>query len=368
MLSHLTVSARLRLGFGLLLGLLCIIVGLGMYQMRQLADVATYYATNLVPSYEAQQKLGLQLSDIRRFEMRHLLSHSEAEMADMEQRIAERRKSIDENLERYAKELLSDDEDKRDLDQVRTAIAAYYAEWEKVRPLSRGALKDPAVLAEATKALIGPSAEAYESAHKAVAAWWTYNVKLAHDEEAQASGVYTNARHALLGLATLALALGAFAAFALTRSILRQLGGEPAYTASVANESAQGNLAVEVKLRSGDSTSLLATIKGMRDSLSSIVSNVRNSSDSIATSSAQIAAGNADLSQRTEEQASNLQQTAASMEQLSGTVKTSAESAGQANQLAESASAAATHGGEMVGGVVATMQEIAASSKPRRCR
>ena len=66
----------------------------------------------------------------------------------------------------------------------------------------------------------------------------------------------------------------------------------------------------------------------------------------------QIANGNADLSQRTEEQASNLQQTAASMEQLTGSVRSNAETAGVANQLATEASAAATRGGVAVNRVV----------------
>ncbi len=75
------------------------------------------------------------------------------------------------------------------------------------------------------------------------------------------------------------------------------------------------------------------------------------------------AAGNADLSQRTESQARSLQQTAVSMEQLSDTVRTSAQTAGSANALASTASVAAVKGGEMVGQVVATMQDIAASSR-----
>ena len=104
-------------------------------------------------------------------------------------------------------------------------------------------------------------------------------------------------------------------------------------------------------------------MRTMRDSLAGVVGQVRLSSDSIATGSAQIASGNADLSQRTEEQASNLQQTAASMEQLTGTVKNNAETARQADELAAGASVVAAQGGELVGRVVATMQDIAMSSK-----
>jgi len=180
---------------------------------------------------------------------------------------------------------------------------------------------------------------------------------------ADAQALRDTSRAVVIGGALLAIAVALGMGFWVTRSILGQLGGEPDYAARVVSEIAAGNLAVDVNVRPGDHTSLLAAMKGMRDSLASIVAKVRANSDSIATGSAQIATGNADLSQRTEEQASNLQQTAASMEQLSGTVKTSAATAVQVNQLAASASAAAVKGGQVVGTVVSTMQDIAASSK-----
>ncbi|KEL50136.1 methyl-accepting chemotaxis protein [Escherichia coli] len=77
----------------------------------------------------------------------------------------------------------------------------------------------------------------------------------------------------------------------------------------------------------------------------------------------EIAAGNTDLSSRTEQQASALEETAASMEQLTATVKQNADNARQASQLAQSASDTAQHGGKVVDGVVKTMHEIADSSK-----
>jgi methyl-accepting chemotaxis protein len=169
-------------------------------------------------------------------------------------------------------------------------------------------------------------------------------------------------RNAVIGGSVLALLIAAALGLWVTRSITRQLGGEPDYAASVANEIAKGNLSVDVQVRAGDSASLLAAMKLMRDSLAQVVSNVRQSSDNIATGSTQIATGNADLSQRTEEQASNLQQTAASMEQLTATVKQNSEAARQANQLATSASSAAAQGGVVVGQVVGTMQDISSSS------
>jgi|GEM_PF-540931 methyl-accepting chemotaxis protein len=180
---------------------------------------------------------------------------------------------------------------------------------------------------------------------------------------AAAEAMRAMARTAMIMGSILALLVAAGLGLWVTRSITRQLGGEPDYAAHVASEIATGNLAIDVRVRVGDTSSLMAAMKAMRDSLAQVVAQVRQSSDSIATGSAQIATGNADLSQRTEEQASNLQQTAASMEQLTATVKQNSDTARQANQLATSASEAAAKGGVVVGQVVSTMDAITASSK-----
>jgi methyl-accepting chemotaxis protein len=146
-----------------------------------------------------------------------------------------------------------------------------------------------------------------------------------------------------------------------TRSVLGQLGGEPAVAIAVMAEVTNGNLAVEVP--AAPAGSLLAGLQAMVQSVRNTVIQVRNSTDSIGTASAEIATGNQDLSSRTELTASNLQQAASSMEQLTGTVKQSADSARHANQLASSAAEVAARGGVVVQQVVTTMDEINASSK-----
>jgi methyl-accepting chemotaxis protein len=97
--------------------------------------------------------------------------------------------------------------------------------------------------------------------------------------------------------------------------------------------------------------------------LNEVVGGILEASEAIGSAAGQIAAGNADLSGRTEEQAANLQQTASSMEELNATVKQNAQNAHQANQLAQHANAIATRGGEMVQQVVGTMGTIQDSSK-----
>lgn len=152
-------------------------------------------------------------------------------------------------------------------------------------------------------------------------------------------------------------------AFVITRGLLKQLGGEPAYAADIAQQIAAGDLTSEVRTKIGDTTSLLFAIKKMRDSLVGIVGNVREGTHTIEQASAEIASGNLDLSSRTEQQAGALEETASAMEQLMSTVKQNADNAKQASQLAVSASDVASQGGEVVGRVVRTMEDINASSR-----
>jgi len=188
--------------------------------------------------------------------------------------------------------------------------------------------------------------------------------KTAMDESAKdVQRITSTAGLLMLAIAGAAALLGALIAWVLTRSITRQLGGEPDYAANVAREIANGNLMVNVQLRAGDDSSLLAAMKGMRDGLAQVVSRVRHGSESVAAASTQIAEGNNDLSGRTEEQASALEETAASMEELGSTVRQNADNARQANQLAQSASTVAVKGGEVVAEVVDTMKGINDSSK-----
>jgi methyl-accepting chemotaxis protein len=164
-------------------------------------------------------------------------------------------------------------------------------------------------------------------------------------------------------LCAVAIGAGLLAAWYLSRGLLRQLGGQPAYAASIVAAIAAGDLGVKIATRPDDRSSLLYAMQGMRDSLVSIVAQVRSGTQSIAGVSTEIAAGNRDLSERTVRQADTLEATAASVEQLTGTVRQNADNARQANALAESASSVALRGGEVVAQVVQTMAAINESSK-----
>ena len=164
----------------------------------------------------------------------------------------------------------------------------------------------------------------------------------------------------LLGGGAAAVVLAAVLAILLTRNITVPL----AEAVALAQRVAQGDLGSDIVVRSQDETGeLMAALRDMNAALVRIVGEVRGGTETIATASSQIAAGNMDLSSRTEQQASSLEETASSMEELTAAVKQNADNALAARSLASAASTVAVKGGAVVSEVVQTMGSINASSR-----
>ena len=187
--------------------------------------------------------------------------------------------------------------------------------------------------------------------------WWV--MAEVSDDEAMVSHWSTiYAFWALLALAAVAIGVALF-------WLIRKMVSRPLHELTTAVTTvAQGDLSRGfTSNRSDEIGQLITEVEGMRQRFNGIVQQLRSATDSINVASQEIAAGNQDLSSRTEQAASNLEETAASMEELTSTVKNSADAARQANQLAASAAEVAARGGQVVGQVVSTMDEINHSSK-----
>ena len=178
-------------------------------------------------------------------------------------------------------------------------------------------------------------------------------------DQARGHDTYAQARVLMFSVGGFALLASIAVAWLITRSITQPLNR----AVEVARTVAAGDLSSEIDVDSTDETGqLLAALKDMNTNLRTIVGQVRDGTETIATASDEIASGNLDLSARTEQQASSLEETASSMEELTSTVKQNAENARQANTLARSASDVATRGGAVVSDVVDTMSAIHASA------
>jgi len=176
----------------------------------------------------------------------------------------------------------------------------------------------------------------------------------------EAAALKTRTSVVLLGGGAIAALLACVLAFLLNRNITSPLRE----AVTLAQRVAKGDLSSHIVVRSKDETGeLIAALRDMNAALVSIVGDVRGGTDTIATASAQIAAGNMDLSSRTEQQASSLEETASSMEELTAAVKQNADNAQAARTLAASASAVAVQGGAVVADVVQTMGSINDSSR-----
>jgi methyl-accepting chemotaxis protein len=172
---------------------------------------------------------------------------------------------------------------------------------------------------------------------------------------------YKTSTAMILFLAGVAMAIGAFMGWKLSKSIT----GPLKRAVGVAEKVAAGQLGTSADFRPAqDETGrLMQALDVMDRSLVRIVERVRLGTDVIASASVQIAAGNQHLSSRTESQAASLEEAASTMEQLTGTVRQNAENAQLANQAAVTASSLAEKGGAIMADVVGTMSAIDTSSR-----
>jgi methyl-accepting chemotaxis protein len=357
MFMNFRIGARLGIGFCAILLLLCAVAGIGAYQTSRINDRVVDLAQNWLPSVKVLAELHAQANALRRTSMRHVL---EVDPAAKEKQAALRAELLDKQtpttLARYEK-MISSPEEAKLYAQFKSDWAAYLEEDKKLLALSNAG----AGSLEAARELSGgASASAFAKAIKSIQDDIDFNENGGIKSGEEAAALYRSILQLTLALTAVALIAGLALGIVITRSITGPIDQAVRWARTVAG----GDLSSRVEVRGQDETAqLLRALGEMNDSLARVVGQVRNSSDSIATGSAQIATGNQDLSQRTEQQASNLQQTAASMEQMSSTVKNNAETTRQASSMAHLASDAAVKGGEKVGTVVATMQDIAASSK-----
>ncbi|NII09227.1 HAMP domain-containing protein [Oleiagrimonas sp. C23AA] len=185
------------------------------------------------------------------------------------------------------------------------------------------------------------------------------NTDQAAHEKQLADALYKRTFNLQVGLLALALVLFAATATGLVRIINRPLQ----LASQLASAITQGRLNNRVADVSRDEFGdLLQNLRTMDAKLTSIVRDVRESSSSVHEAATQIAIGNDDLSNRTQEQAANLEETASSMEEMTATVKLNSENVGMASQLARGAREQAQHGGEVVSRAVQAMDDIGRSS------
>lgn len=171
--------------------------------------------------------------------------------------------------------------------------------------------------------------------------------------------VVSNVQWQMSTVALIGILAGIVLAFWITRTITSPLNE----TLYVAEQIAKGDLTSTLTSNRSDEPGLLMqAVATMNENLKNIIYDVRNGVESVARSSSEIAAGNMDLSSRTEQQSAAVVETAASMEQLTSTVALNAENASHARLLSEEASQNASQGSQISQQVIDTMKNVRSSS------
>ncbi|WP_229518482.1 methyl-accepting chemotaxis protein [Massilia sp. PAMC28688] len=360
-LSNMKVGTRLGLGFSLVLFFLVAVTSIGIYNMRLIQDrLDNVVGVNNVVNrlvVEMRNNVADRITSLRILTLLSEPDDMAPEMKRVNDLAAAYGAAQQKLSEKFAKEAATTPQEKELLKQIKEHEGAAMPAIAKASELWMAGNAEAA-----TKVLIREIRPHQKK-------WMAALEQLAVLEEKQtaqaaqaAAGEYQTARNAMLAFAIFAVLVGLAAAVVITRKLIKQLGGEPDYTARIASSIAQGDLSISIDTTNAGKGSLLMEVREMRNSLKDIVGQVRHGTETIGTASREIAAGNLDLSSRTEMQASSLEKTASAMEELTSTVKQNADNAREANLLAATASEVARKGGEVVAQVVDTMGSINTSA------
>ena len=354
-IRNFTIRSRMLGAIAMVLGLLGLVGGAGLWSLQRLNHANDQFVTGTHQTLATLGDLRVAVGDLRRFESALLLNATDpASVASYRTRW-----TAAADLARTQARALtegSDGEAAASGARVQPLLADYInqsgAAFSQLTGTADGAIAAIAALDQAKK-----PARAAEAELNVLSKALTAN-KSAYMAE------FARTRSLSYGLFGLAVLLAVVLVVPLTLLNMSSICGPIDQARLLAECIARGDLSSPVNTEGADETAaLLRALETMQTSLHAIVGQVRQSADSIQVASAEVAAGNIDLSQRTEQSASSLQQTASSLEQLTGNVRQSADAASQANQLAASASNVARRGGEVVAQVVSTMDEINGSSK-----
>ncbi|AHC47655.1 methyl-accepting chemotaxis protein [Achromobacter xylosoxidans] len=352
--GNLSIGTRLTLGFGTVLALLLALTGLSQYELTHIGGINRAITEQTWAKANAINIIDVTTRANARANLELIVNTDPRTAETLFARIDTNRKTIDQALETL-RPLFRTEDERQKLRLLEDVRGRYVKSFQGVGVLLKRGERDAArqrLLEETLPLLDGLQDRVIEISR-------IQSAEMV-DAGADSQRVIDNAGMLNLILSGLAVVLGGLFAWRVSKSITAPL----AQAVSVAETVARGDLGQPILAVTRDETGrLLRALHDMQDKLAGAVRTIRAGSETISSAAGQIAAGNTDLSSRTEEQAASLEETAASMEELASTVKQNADNARQANQLAASASEVAQRGGAVVSAVVSTMGDISASSR-----
>lgn len=349
-----TISKKMMiLVLSALLGTL-VLAGVSYQQMERVFTATNYGNINSIPSIITLDRLSSAINLQTQYIYRHILAEDDASMADLDIKLRDNQKEIHQAVEEYTTHL-SDEEDSQLLETERKGIAAFLQGAETLLDHSRMHENDLAhhQLEELQRTVISPL-------RKDIKAHMEYNVRTANKGSEDASETHVQATLISVAVSAITLILITVLGTLITRNLLRQLGGEPAYAVETVSRIAAGDLTVSVETKAGDNTSMLAAIRSMVENLARIIGEVRSAADSLSSASEEVSSTAQSLSQGSSEQAAGVEETSASVEQMSASINQNTENARVTENMALKAAREADEGGETVRKTASAMKSIAA--------
>lgn len=347
------IGVRLGVAFGLILILLCCIAFAGFNRVQSLGEVANELANTRYQRVAIANNMRYYAVDLSQLVRNIIIVDDPIKKAEFKKDYDIARQKINANID-IAASMYKLTQSQELVAVIRSAAQQYLSFSDDVVALG---LADKHV--EATELLLGPRYKEQENYLEAIKKLAAYQESRMMKSGNEAIAEKDNALILLVTLSTVAVLLAALLGWLITWSIIRPLN----LAVEAARRIASGNLSVPVPVRGRDETGqMLIAIAEMQESLAHTVSMARRNAESVSTASLQIAQGNTDLSQRTEEQASALEQTVATMSELSVTVRNNADNALQAGRLAVNVRDIARQGNEVTTEITGTMKAIGESS------
>ncbi|WP_333879222.1 HAMP domain-containing methyl-accepting chemotaxis protein [Methylobacter sp.] len=279
----LTVTKKMTFLIGSALLGIALLISIAQQQMNKVFEAVNYANVNTVPTYFAFFKIKGYYSDLRELSLFHVIITDSNGMTALEPKINETRMKLDEALNAYKTNAcngatcMSDEKEQKMFDSVQSLLAEYDVQRLKVFNFSK---ENKTKEAEAAvRDLLMPAVKKLD---ETIQVELDYNAELA--KKAADNGVEAKDFSTTISLfiSLVILIVVSTIGFLITRNLLKQLGGEPDFAADIANKIAIGDLSSNIAVKPGDTTSLLASMKGMTASIQALVA------DSVALSTAAV--------------------------------------------------------------------------------
>jgi len=353
MFKNLKLATKL---FGSFLLVLALMSGLGAYAISQLATVnrsTVDLASNWLPSVRNLIEIKANLNHQRVLQFQRVTATDPTEIAATEKLLAEKVAGMHKFEDVYVP-LISSPEEKQLFNEYKTERDGFLNDQARILELAH---QNKA--AEAMALLVGASNVHYNGMRTLIGQLCDLNVDGGTKAASDAAIVYASARLWTIGILAGCSALALLMAFLITRSLTRQLGGEPTYVAEIASRVADGDLTMTIQTRASDTNSVLHAMQAMVTRLSQVVSDVNGGAEALAGASEEVSATAQSLSQAASEQAAGVEETSASIEEMTASISQNTENAKVTDGMATKAAVEATEGGEAVRATVIAMKQIA---------